>query len=58
MTFSSMAAKNTWLNSKRQEMQDMGLSEDEIEEKIDSLSETNWTYDEWKEYYGGVQDDW
>lgn len=58
MTFSSQSSKNIWLNSKRQEMQEQGLSEEEIENEIDALSDTNWTYDEWVDYYGGEQDDW
>jgi hypothetical protein len=56
--FSTMAEKNRWLAAKRRELEDEGLSEEEIEEQIDALSETNWTQDEWNDYYGGRQDDW
>lgn len=58
MTFSNLAEKNRWLNMKRQKLKEEGLSEDEIEEQIDALSECNWTQQEYTDYYGGVQDDW
>lgn len=57
-TFSSMEEKNRWLALKRSEMEAEGMSEDEKEEKIDALAETNWTQEEWNSYYGGRQDDW
>lgn len=58
MIFANQQEKNRWLNSKRQEMVSQGLSDEEIEEKIDALTETNWTRQEWESYYGGAQDDW
>ena len=58
MTFANLAEKNRWLNMKRQELKEEGLSENEIEDQIDALSETNWTQQEWNDYYGGHQDEW
>lgn len=58
MVFSNQAEKQRWLNRKRQELKDEGLPDYEIEEQIDALSETNWTQQEWNDYYGGSQDDW
>ena len=58
MIFANQQEKNRWLNSKRQEMVSQGLSDEEIEEKIDALAETNWTRQECESYYGGAQDDW
>ena len=58
MIFANQQEKNLWLNSKRQEMQAAGMTTEKIEEQIDALSETNWTRQEWEEYYGGAQDDW
>lgn len=58
MIFCNQAEKQCWLNRKRQEMEAEGLSENEIEEQIDALSQTNWTQQEYADYYGGQQDDW
>jgi hypothetical protein len=58
MISSNQAEKQRWLNRTRQELAAEGLSENEIEDQIDALSETNWTQQEWNDYHGGSQDDW
>ena len=58
MVFDNQQEKKLWLNSKSLEMQAEGILAEDIEEKIDALSETNWTRQEWEDFFGEIQDNW